>query len=207
MWVINCHACVFSYVCTVCTLGRVVCMSVCVLYICVFWMLGHDVDVTRAFIVVLVRKLSSITSTYFWFALHAVVALCVTESFSLNLIICNSWSMMALLFKIIVCCYLLAFIHSIISFSLDHRDLSKCMLGSVSHSPHYLTSFPCPASHRWRSATRSIPLRSVFSIEPCEACLFLSCHTPRSLPPDRMALELRAARKCPTYTTLRSTSV
>lgn len=52
-------------------------------------------------------------------------------------------------------------------------------------------SAPYPAAHRWRSATRPIPHRSVFPIESCEVCSFLSCHSSRSLPPDRMALELR----------------
>lgn len=46
------------------------------------------------------------------------------------------------------------------------------MLGRVSHAPHSLTSFPCPASHRWRLATRSIPHRSVFCFLPPHSRLY-----------------------------------
>lgn len=80
---------------------------------------------------------------------------------------------------------------------------NACLEASAMHLMH-LTSFPCPASHRWRLATRSIPLRSVFfPIRTVWSLPFLSRHVPQSFPPDRMALELRAW-KCTRYTTLRT---
>lgn len=89
----------------------------------------------------------------------------------INVIISNSWSTMGLHFN-----FLLLACHSshelcdcLVSHSTAVTSPNACWEASA-NSPHSLTSFPCPASHRWRSATRSIPLRSVFSIEPCAVC-------------------------------------
>lgn len=68
--------------------------KVCCVFVCwEFW--GHDVDFTRAFILVLVMCLSFTINIYLWFALHEDVAVCVTQQTDqiLNFfhwIICNS---------------------------------------------------------------------------------------------------------------------
>lgn len=127
---------------------------------------------------VLVRHLSSTTDICLWFASHGVVTLCYSANNKIRYysilflwIICNNWSSLDLLFNqwIAATCLLLS-IPVMWSFSLspDHCDFSKCMFGSVNHSPHSLTSFPCHTSHRSRLANQPLPLRSVVSIEPCE---------------------------------------
>lgn len=44
---------------------------------CECW--GHNIDFTRAFIVVLVRHLSSTTDVCLWFASHGVVTVCCIQ--------------------------------------------------------------------------------------------------------------------------------
>lgn len=106
-----------------------------------------------------------------------------------HLINSNSWSIMGLHFLFIACSLLPLWplpMHagkpftSFLCNTLFMSRLSQMALGHPLHSP---------------------PV-SFFPIEPWSLS-FLSCHTPWPLPPDRMALELRAWKR-PSYTTLRT---
>lgn len=127
---------------------------------------------TRAFIVVLVRYLSSTIDMCLWFALHAVATVQSDQILYCSIWLCVIADLYWVWFyEIIGFCYLLACSISAMScvyfLSLDHRDFSTCMPGSAIHSPHFVTSFSCHTSHRWRLATQSNPLWSVVSKEPC----------------------------------------
>lgn len=139
---------------------------------------------------------SSTIYVYLWFVLHVVFCLlCHAASWRdqiLNfhhLINSNSWSIMGLHFLFIACSLLPLWplpMHagkpftSFLCNTLFMSRLSQMALGHPLHSP---------------------PV-SFFPIEPWSLS-FLSCHTPWPLPPDRMALELRAWKR-PSYTTLRT---
>lgn len=173
---------------------------------------GHDVDFTRAFIVVLVRHL-------FIHHLHLFVVciawgrccLCLTANWQdqilnvFHLIICNSWSTVTLHFNLwmfATCLPVQSWAVWLFSFSPDHSPLQ---MHPGKRQPS--TSFPNILSmsrlsqmalgHPLHSPPVSFFHRALWSLP------FISCHTPRPLPPDRMALELRAW-KCPSYTTSRT---
>lgn len=162
------------------------------MYVCSYECWGHDVDITRTLIVVLVRHLSSTIYIYLWFGLHVVVAVDHIFIFSMSSFVIADLQWVCIL--IFATC---------LPFQSWAVWLSKCMLGSVSHSPHSPNTLSMSRlsqmalGHPLHSPPVSFFHRALWSLP------FLSCHTPRSLPPDRMALELRAWKR-PSYTTLRT---
>lgn len=141
--------CMHVYMCTCCSWRCVVWMDVCVLWMLCTWFFYF----TRA---------------QWWFLWS--IFICGLHCMYLLLFVSHSkqtryWTFIIWLYVIsglqYVCIFIYCLSFRVISCVIVSFSPNACLEASAMHLMH-LTSFPCPALHRWRLATHSIPLRSVF---------------------------------------------
>lgn len=158
--VLYCYACVF-YVCTVRLCVRA-CAEVCAC--CECWQ--HVVSFTLWFYDTILTAFTSYLHCMLTFRCYSSAFITVDLLWGCVL---SQWS-----FFVLFCFLLAVSVMSPVIVQILSRLLWALQMHAGVPDTHLipLTSFPCPASRRWRLAKCPIPLRSVFSIKPCEVCLF-----------------------------------